>query len=221
MLYALSKLFERAEAKRQKRSHEAASKPGALQSSGPRPAQAASATPAAEAATRIDAGAQASLKQTKKQGKSDGPSASELARSRLAEAPAVSTPTTAARPAQPHGKKRKEAASDEESKAAASKVGGTSGQPVQKSAAVPTAETLVSNGQAGAQFTGKKRKKSMAALVAEAAAMKAGRGAGGAESAGVATPVAAGRQAVTSALASAAAEQLTQSQLRKQVCVCP
>ncbi|CAL8467083.1 g6619 [Coccomyxa elongata] len=211
VLYALSKLFERAEAKRQKRAHEAASKPGALQSSAPRPAQAASASPAAEAAASKDAGAQASSKQTKKQGKSDGPSASELARSGLAELPAVSTPTTAARPAQPNGKKRKEAALDEESKAAASKVGGTSGEPVHKSAAVPTAETLVQIGQASAQFTGKKRKKSMAALVAEAAAMKAGRGAGGAESAGVATPVSAGRQALMSA------EQLTQSQLKKQV----
>ncbi|BDA40606.1 probable ribosomal RNA processing protein 1 homolog B at N-terminal half [Coccomyxa sp. Obi] len=218
VLYALSKLFERAEAKRQKRSHEAASNPVAVHSSVPRPAQPADATPAtAEVAASSDAGAQASSKQNKKQKRSGGPSASELPRSGLAELPAVSTPTTAARPALPNGKKRK-GASDEEGKAAASEAGGTSGQLVQKAAAVPTAEaTVVQNGQAGAQSTGKKRKKSMAALVAEAAAMKAGRSAGGAEPAGVATPVAAGREALTSALASAAAEQVTQSQLKKQV----
>ena len=211
MLYAFSKLFERAEAKRQKKSHEAASNTVAPQSSAPRPAQAADATPA-EAAASTDAGAQAPPKQDKKQKK---PSASELARSGQAQLPIVSTPTTAARPAQPSGKKRKEP-SGEEGKAAALEAGGTPGQPVQEPTALPT-PTLVQNGQPGAQSTAIKKKKSMAALVAEAAAMKARRPSGGAETAGVATPVAAGRDALTSALASAAAEQVTQSQLKKQV----
>ena len=224
VLYALSKLFQRAETKRQKKVHEQAQPSAALQSPHISTQAFGSAAPAVEAGSNV-AAAQTSLKQKSQKQRMEASSASDLAGAGKGELPALATPppdqnATAAASAQEKSKKRKQRMSAPHGKATASASPSSQASRLQQAdaASPPSAKPpSAQNGQSGMQSTGKKEKKSMAALVAEAAAMKAGRAA---QLAGLPTPLAAGpagQGVSTPVSAPGAAARLTESQRKKQV----